>query len=343
MTAVIPAHNEADHIAETIHALQKQVDEVVVACDNCTDETFDIAQEAGATAFNTVDNEHRKAGALNQALENFIDWDIGDQQYIFICDADTTISKNWIKRAQMELKYVSKGGEYDAVGSVFEGDANQDQMIQFCQQMEWFRYTNQVQRSKKVFVLTGTASIISATALQKVKAKNGYFYDESSITQDFTMTLDLKAVGAKLISPVSCRCTTELMPTWKLLFLQRRRWYLGALQQVFARKWDKILLPYLFQQFMLAVSVISYIGVLVFTGYLMLQGWLVPNLIWSVIGLVFIVERVVTVWNYGKGPRWFAGLMLPEMFYNLILQFAYIGAVWQLITRSSGTWNHVNE
>ncbi|WP_250779584.1 glycosyltransferase [Weissella diestrammenae] len=68
VTAVIPAHNEAEGIQATVLALKKQVDEVIVICDNCTDNTQELAQAAGARAYVTVNNTARKAGALNQCL-----------------------------------------------------------------------------------------------------------------------------------------------------------------------------------------------------------------------------------------------------------------------------------
>ena len=149
VTAIVPAHNEGANIEATIKALKQQVRKVIVACDHCTDDTYQKSIQAGAVAFETVDNQHRKAGALNQALENYVDWQLPDQ-YIFICDADTVIADDWIERAQIAID----AGGYDAVGSVFFGDADRSSMIEFCQQLEWYRYTNQIKRSKKVFVLT---------------------------------------------------------------------------------------------------------------------------------------------------------------------------------------------
>ncbi|WP_229567274.1 glycosyltransferase family 2 protein [Pediococcus pentosaceus] len=192
VTAIVPAHNEGANIEATIKALKQQVRKVIVACDHCTDDTYQKSIQAGAVAFETVDNQHRKAGALNQALENYVDWQLPDQ-YIFICDADTVIADDWIERAQIAID----AGGYDAVGSVFFGDADRSSMIEFCQQLEWYRYTNQIKRSKKVFVLTGTASMVSAEMFQKVKARKGSFYDEDSITEDFALTIDLKEAGGQ--------------------------------------------------------------------------------------------------------------------------------------------------
>ncbi|AEV94479.1 glycosyltransferase family 2 protein [Pediococcus claussenii] len=342
ITAVIPAHNESVGISKAIKSLKKQVNQVLVACDNCTDDTFEQAIKAGATAFKTEDNQNRKAGALNQALEHYINWDKVNECdfYLFICDADTIIVDDWVDRAKKEIYLGSRDG-YDAVGSVFYGNANRKSMVEFCQQVEWYRYTNQIERTKKVFVLTGTASLISAKMLLKVKKSRGHFYDENSITEDFTLTVELKEEGARLISPVSCKCTTEIMPSWKMLFLQRRRWYLGALHEVLNHRWSKSLLPYVFQQMMLILSVFSFFGSIIFSAFLMIENKFIFNWFWILIGILFVFERVITVANQDKETKLFAALLFPELIYSAFLQLAFIGALIQYLTGSKGTWDHV--
>lgn len=336
ITAIIPAHNEPNIIAQTIYQLKKQVDRIIVACDNCTDDTYNIAKRLGCSAFNTVNNTGRKAGALNQALSNFIDFsDLS--QHILVCDADTKIVDNWVERAEREMKNRRIG----AVGSVFMAD-NKTGILRYCQYMEWNRYTNQIKRAKKVFVLTGTASLIKASALWDVFKKNhGYFYDEESITEDFTMTLDLKEAGWKLISPQSCIAYTETMPKWRDLYLQRKRWYLGALQQIVSRKWTKKMIPYVFQQFMLQISILSLFTLILFSIYLLFVDGLTTSPFWLAIGLVFIFERVITAKGSGAGGAFIAAIMIPELLYSIWLQISYIGALFDLAKHSAGTWHHI--
>lgn len=336
ITAIIPAHNESKIISQTIFQLQKQVDRIVVACDNCTDNTFSIARGLGCIAFNTVNNTGRKAGALNQALKNYIDFsDLS--QHILICDADTKIVDDWIDRAEREMNNRKIG----AVGSVFMAD-NKRGILRYCQYMEWNRYTNQIRRAKKVFVLTGTASLIKASALLDVFRKNdGFFYNEKSITEDFTMTLDLKESGWNLISPLSCIAYTETMPKWRDLYLQRKRWYLGALQQITSRKWTKKMIPYVFQQFMLQISILSLFTLILFSIYLLIVDGLSASPFWLAVGLVFIFERVITAKGSGAQGAFIAAIMIPELIYSIWLQVSYIGALFDLIRKSSGTWHHI--
>lgn len=75
IVALLPAHNEAESIAATVCALRAQTripDEIIVICDNCTDATAEIASDHGATVWATSGNTHKKAGALNFALERVL-------------------------------------------------------------------------------------------------------------------------------------------------------------------------------------------------------------------------------------------------------------------------------
>src|SRR5512135_959119 len=74
--ALIPAHNEEEQISGTLDGLLAQtmpLDKILVILDNCTDSTEQIV--AGYSKrfpvieyMASVDNPHKKAGALNQAL-----------------------------------------------------------------------------------------------------------------------------------------------------------------------------------------------------------------------------------------------------------------------------------
>ena len=73
---------------------------MVLAADNCTDRTVEIAlSPRGSKAFETIDNTHKKSGALNQGWERTkADTDL----YITI-DADTILPPNAIADWAAEL------------------------------------------------------------------------------------------------------------------------------------------------------------------------------------------------------------------------------------------------
>src|SRR5688572_30969207 len=71
LTAIVPAYNEAESIADTIVGLQVQsrkIDEIIVVDDYSSDATSEIARSLGVTVMRPRANTGSKAGAQNFAL-----------------------------------------------------------------------------------------------------------------------------------------------------------------------------------------------------------------------------------------------------------------------------------
>ena len=134
VTAIIPAHNEALVIKDCITSLiTNGCDEIIVANDNSSDETYKICLESNVTVFNTVNNKGRKAGAINQALKNYLNPIVDSyNHYILIVDADTVISEQWLTKSRNLID----SNEFDAVGSIFHADNNVG-YLRYMQYLEW--------------------------------------------------------------------------------------------------------------------------------------------------------------------------------------------------------------
>nr|WP_274617525.1 glycosyltransferase family 2 protein [Nesterenkonia sp. AY15] len=335
VTAVIPAHNEVGALPATIASLRAQTvppDRILVVSDRSTDHTVEIAEAFGVDVMETLDNTARKAGALNQALDV-----LERRGLVLIMDADTQIVPRFIERALQEFEDPEVGG----VGAVFRADPPTG-YLELCQFLEWTRYAEQIERTGKTFVMSGTAALIRWQALIDVESRFGSIYDEQTITEDMRLTMTLKTCGWKVRSPVECQSTTETMPNIPTLWRQRRRWYLGALQNFTEMGWNHVTRRYINQQVMLALSVIlmsTLIGLT--TVSYAVNGFLGVEPFWLLIGAVFALERVITVWDQPWRRRLFAAMVIPELIYALILQSAYIGAVWQKLNSSSGDWAHL--
>jgi biofilm PGA synthesis N-glycosyltransferase PgaC len=62
---------------------------------------------------------------------------------------------------------------------------------------------------------------------------------------------------------------------------------------------------------------------------------------WIVIGLVFVVERVVTVWRGGWKARLLAMVILPELFYDVFLQVVFMKCLFDITLAKRTRWGHV--
>ena len=337
LTVIIPAVVEPD-VDRTIHSLLVQThrpDRIIVAVNNTGDPaTRESAESVGSPIVEVRELGQitgRKAGAINRVLAT-----LPREGYVMVLDADTEIVPTFVERALEDLADDAVG----ATGAVF-GAEEAAGYLSLCQRLEWVRYGQQIDRTGKTWVLSGTAGIIKWDALETVRRAFGRWYDEDSITEDGRLSVDLKVCGWKITSPVECESTTEVMPTWHLLVKQRTRWFLGALQTVKRVPLTTASAPYLGQQVMLGFSVLCLWTLIALTIITAVMGVLHLSLFWSLIGLVFVVERVVTI----PGERWehkvFAALIFPEMVYAIVLQWAFIRALGQFIARSHGEWTHV--
>ena len=226
-----------------------------------------------------------------------------------VMDADSVIVPEFLETAMGRLE---ADPDLIAVGGVFYGEDGWGLVGQL-QRNEYTRYQRHISRRRgKVFVLTGTASLFRTYALKAVADSRGQLlpgdpgqvYDTLALTEDNEMTLSLKSLGAKMVSPMQCRVVTEVMPTWRALWRQRMRWQRGALENIGAYGLTRATLRYWLQQI-----AIGY-GTIALNAYLLLM--LITLLaadsfqfvwFWVAIGSIFVVERVVTVWAVGWRGR----------------------------------------
>ncbi|MEI4273338.1 glycosyltransferase [Klenkia sp. LSe6-5] len=381
IVVLIPAHDEAATITATLQALRSQTrqpDRVVVVADNCTDDTAALAAACGAEVFETVGNTDKKAGALNQALQRRFRrtastdrregteapaWvarrgpdrrapqtvggpDLGDDDLVLVMDADTQLAPEFVAAAVESLVRSPRMG---AAGGLFYGQPGAGLLGQL-QRNEYTRYSREIGRTGRVMVLTGTGTMFRVRALRAVAeargstlpGTHGQVYDTLALTEDNELTLALKTLGYRLTSPMACAVVTEIMPTWGDLWRQRMRWQRGALENLRHYGWTRVTLRYWLQQVGMAF------GVLAFQAYLavMVLSFTIGtgpafSWFWTAVGLVFVLERVVTVARGGRRAQALALPLLPEMAYDLFLQVVFVRSLLDVLRRREATWHHL--
>ena len=348
-TVLIPAHDEEAVLGATLESLAGQTrlpDRVVVIADNCSDATEEVARARKVDVVATAGNTEKKAGALNQHLARLLPR-LGPSDLVMVMDADSTISPEFIETA---VSLLEADSDLMAVGGLFYGE-NGGGLVGQLQRNEFSRYQRIVSRKlNRVFVLTGTASVMRGYALAAVAQARGTLipgppgkvYDTLALTEDNELTLALKSLGARMTSPPSCRVTTEIMTSWRDLRRQRLRWHRGALENIGAYGFTRATAMYWAQQLAL-----SY-GVLALWSYLLLMAitLLAADSIrwsgfWLTIGLIFLVERMVTVWRIGWRGRAVAAPIVIELGYACFLQICFVTSILQIATGRRAGWNYV--
>ncbi|MGD9987380.1 glycosyltransferase, partial [Pseudonocardia sp.] len=346
LVALLPAHDEQDTLPGAIAGLRGQTtppDRIVVISDNSTDATPSIGRDLGVEVVETVDNSDKKAGALNQVLARLLPT-LEEDDVVLVQDADSLLDPHFLEAA---LFYLRRG--YGGVGGVFRGGPGGG-FVGHLQRNEYARYARDVNRlNGKCLVITGTAALFKVGMLrQVVEARldgrlpagdgRGGVYDTTVLTEDNELTFALLHLGHRIISPVQCTLTTEVMESWRDLWKQRLRWKRGAVENCLQYGMTRVTWRYWGRQ------LFTMLGCLVSTAYLgtllwaAVSGSLHIHPFWLAVSVVFIVERVVTVRYRGWRQMLLAATMY-ELVLDYFLQACHVKAYWDSLTRKTKRWN----
>lgn len=367
---LIPAHNEADCLADaldSVFAQTRAVDHVIVVSDNSTDATVDIARSYGVTVLETVGNTAKKAGALNQAIEWLFGFDAAHRALtspdgghprrgsaapcdaLLIMDADGTINDTFVANA---LDVLATQPAVGGVGGVFAG-RDGGGLLGLLQRMEYARYARQIGRRRaRASVLTGTGTLFRASAIADVASSRALgdlpargavasarVYAQEALTEDNELTLALKRRGWSCVSPRGCVVTTDVMPTVSALFHQRVRWYRGALEDLLAYGLNATTLPYLGQQLSLLFSIFVFqLFIALTVTQSIIDGGLTIRPLWLSITIIFAAEQFASARRVGWRGGTLAALLLPVMLYDLLLQFFYLSGWGKALRRAERVW-----
>ena len=346
VVVLVPAHNEEAGLPAALDSLWQQTrrpDRVIVVADNCTDGTAAVARANGAEVFETVANVDKKAGGLNQALAILLDL-LDPTDHVLVMDADGALSPTFVEVALHELEDETVG----AVGGVFWGEPGHG-LVGELQRNEYARYARDIDRKHgRAMVLTGTATLHRVDVLTRIAAArgtelpgpHGLVYDTTALTEDNEITLAIKSLGYRCVSPQDCWVVTEVMPTWRDLWRQRLRWQRGAIENLRAYGITRTTLPYAVQQLGMGVGVIAMWSFVLLTVLTAGHNYHVQPL-WLAVGLVFVAERIVTVRRRGSRAMILAAVMVVEWTYDLFLQGVLLRSAWDSLRRAEASWHHV--
>lgn len=345
---LIPAHNEAASIRETISSLRRQTrppDDIIVVSDNSSDATDDRSMLHGAKVMVTVGNSGHKAGALNQALGQILPR-LSREDLVLVIDADSQLAPDWIRRA---VDAVGRDPELGGVSGTYTGEDGAGLLRQL-QRNEFVRASRLVRRRYDLWVLSGTGTMFRVAALRQVARERGRslpgvpgeYYDSSSITEDYEITLALKTLGYRCLCPPGCTAITKLMPTWRHLYRQRLRWQSGTLTTLrrygFTRatwtNWVRQAFFYGRYCSQIACWAVLIYSLVAHYGFSM-PGWVLGML------LTIYLERVITARGAGRRGVLIAVLLFPEWWYGMFDGLYLFQALRRELTHRDVSWNHV--
>lgn len=226
--AIIPAHNEEAVVANLIESLKqqtynKELYDIYVIADNCTDNTAKVAREAGAIVYERFDETKKTKGyALNWFLQQKIKEDAPYDAF-FVFDADNIVDKNFIVNMNKKLCQ----GE-DVVQGYRDIKNPSDNWITagyaiFYWQMHRFYHLARYNLGLSP-LLNGTGFMVK---FDVVKPQG---WDTVTLTEDIEFSLKRIIKGKKLGWATDAIVYDEQPTGFKQSWSQRSRWTVGHMQ-----------------------------------------------------------------------------------------------------------------
>lgn len=228
--AIIPAHNEEMVIGSLIESLKNQtydknLYDIYVIADNCTDNTAKIAEEAGAIVYKRFDMENKTKGhALNWFLKQKIE-ENADYDAFFIFDADNIVDKNFIKAMNVKLCE----GE-DVVQGYRDIKNPTDNWITAGYALFYWTLHRFYHLAR---YNVGLSPLLNGTGFMvKFDVVKPQGWDTETLTEDIEFSLKRIIAGKKLGWATDAIVYDEQPTSFKQSWSQRSRWTVGHIQCV---------------------------------------------------------------------------------------------------------------
>lgn len=224
--------------------------QIIVICDNCTDNTVHLVNNfINNTSINisileTIDNNAKKAGALNQAFAK-----INLEDYVLIMDADTSLDRSALKCALDLMRTDAKMGAVCSRAGIlpFEGKSLWKKIIWSLQHIEYGQFdSHRVETQNRIKVAHGMATLFKTEALKSVpkyrkinlNIESNVFL-EDSLVGDYELTLCLKHEW-RVSSCMNMLAWTDVPLSLKELWIQRLRWLRGGVDALRVHSFNKV-------------------------------------------------------------------------------------------------------
>ena len=225
---LVAARNEETVIGNLLDSIKKQdypkeLIDIFVVADNCTDKTADIARKHGAKVYERFDNEHKTKGFALQFLFENIKNDYGIENYegYFIFDADNLLNRNYISK----MNNAFDSGE--KIITSYRNTKNFDEnWIASTYAIHWLRSIRSNHRARSILHL---ATNIQGTGFLFANeiVRNGWKY--TGLTEDRALTADAVSRGYEITYQDEAEFFDEQPISLKVALRQRLRWSKGHL------------------------------------------------------------------------------------------------------------------
>ena len=289
---ILPAHNEASVIGALVESLQaldypKELYDIYVIADNCTDNTAQIAKDLGAIVYERFDEKRKTKGFamqwfLNQKIKENADYDA-----FCVFDADNVVDKNFLNAMNKKLcqgEEIVQG--YRDIKNPADSWISAGYAL-FYWMMNRFYHLARYNLGLSPLI-NGTGFMVDFNLIKPTG------WDTITLTEDIEFSLKNIAKGRKLGWATDAMVYDEQPTEFKQSWSQRSRWTVGHLQCMKYYTKD------------LAEGVLEYRTLMNFDGFLYLMGipmMIVTFLLLAINTVIFLADGMsagMLIFNYIK-------------------------------------------
>lgn len=338
IVVLIAAHNEERSIVATLESQLKQrrrPDRIVVAADNCSDRTAELARSRpGVTVYETEGNTAKKPGALNQAWRRHC----GDADLVVCIDADTILEPTAIGDWEAEFVADPQLGGCSAKFTMLVDDrmSRRAKLLVRIQRAEFAKWTDlALRRGRRTNVLAGTACCLrNATLRQITDWRSGLLgaghvadgpWHHTSAVEDFELTYRMRERGWTTKVSASVRAYTDAMTDFKSLWAQRMKWQTGTVSDLMDFGVNRLTLFDWWQQLQGLISITVRVAWILLTLLALALGTLSFHPLWLIPPVLFLandVRQSLRIPHCQPADVLVAALLVPQE------GFAFLRAGW---------------
>ena len=289
---ILPAHNEASVIGALVESLQaldypKELYDIYVIADNCTDNTAQIAKDLGAIVYERFDEKKKTKGFamqwfLNQKIKENADYDA-----FCVFDADNVVDKNFLNAMNKKLcqgEEIVQG--YRDIKNPADSWISAGYAL-FYWMMNRFYHLARYNLGLSPLI-NGTGFMVDFNLIKPTG------WETITLTEDIEFSLKNIAKGRKLGWATDAIVYDEQPTEFKQSWSQRSRWTVGHLQCMKYYTKD------------LAEGVLEYRTLMNFDGFLYLMGipmMIVTFLLLAINTVIFLADGMsagALIFNYIK-------------------------------------------
>jgi cellulose synthase/poly-beta-1,6-N-acetylglucosamine synthase-like glycosyltransferase len=227
ITVLIPAHNEAQVIGETLKGLKSgpaRNCRIVVVAHNCTDETVDIARRMGTeTVIVNNPKECGKGYALAGGIEHL---QTEPPDIVVIVDADCTLSNDAVEHLASVVSETGLPVQSSYLMLPNEGGGIEQRVSAFAVAVANCVRSLGLQRMGLSCGLKGSGTAFPWHIIEQSNLRNG------NIAEDLKLRIDLALKGIPTLFCPEAVTTSYLPMTAEAMLSQRIRWEHGHLQLI---------------------------------------------------------------------------------------------------------------